>query len=450
MHHYLFVEALSSSCFHLVQRSQCKRWFMISQLGGTQLQGRNNYRWFLFITVLLSYFLVVIQRTAPGLITETIMKEFQLSASTIGFLSSLQFIAYAALQIPVGLLTDRFGPNRFLVFGVLINGLGTVLFSTAGNAQVLFASRFLVGIGDSMIFVNFIAIISQWFEANTFIKLLGTISIGGGLGSLFASFPFALWLAITGWRHAFLISGLLLLLLAGLSYVVLIVLPQKNHGKPIKPTVTVQLMPKSTWHILADLLRSRQAWATFMGHFGLVGTYISFIGSWGIPYAMVAFHLSQAGASQWVMIGLIGALGGGQISSWLASRRFTARTLYRGMHWLVFVAWVSLFLSGTHPSFALTIVLLLVIGFGNGASALTFAVVRQSFSLEKVGVASGFANTGGFLSAVLLPSLFGAILGEFSSHVTAIGLHDGLLIPVLFSAIGILGSSMLQIPTPNK
>ena len=60
------------------------------------------------------------------------------------------------------------------------------------------------------------------------------------------------------------------------------------------------------------------------------------------------------------------------------------------------------------------IILFFIIGYGNGASALTFAIVRQSFDIKEVGVVSGFANTGGFLSAVLLPSIFGKVLDHFT------------------------------------
>lgn len=68
----------------------------------------SGYRWVVFGTVLFAYFLIVSQRTAPGLITDQLMKDFRVSASTIGLMSGIQFLAYAGLQIPVGLLSDRY------------------------------------------------------------------------------------------------------------------------------------------------------------------------------------------------------------------------------------------------------------------------------------------------------------------------------------------------------
>lgn len=90
------------------------------------------------------------------------------------------------------------------------------------------------------------------------------------------------------------------------------------------------------------------------------------------------------------------------------------------------------------------IILFLIIGYGNGASTLTFAAVRQSFSMKEVGVVSGFANTGGFLSAVLLPSIFGKVLDHFGTAGSTVGYHYGFIIPILFSFLGLVGGLMIK------
>src|SRR5579875_2213199 len=168
----------------------------------------SRYRWAVFFAVLLAYYLIVSQRTAPGLITNQLMHTFHISAAAIGLMGSLQFLSYALLQIPVGLLSDRFGPNRFLVVGALLDGLGTLLYSVSGNEYMLMGSRFLVGMGDATIFVNFVAVVNQWFQAKEFIGLLGVIGVAAGLGSLTATVPYALWIAAMGWRIPFLVVGL--------------------------------------------------------------------------------------------------------------------------------------------------------------------------------------------------------------------------------------------------
>src|SRR5262249_54535623 len=114
------------------------------------------------------------------------------------------------------------------------------------------------------------------------------------------------------------------------------------------------------------------------------------------------------------------------------------------VHVIVFISWVSFILFNGKPSYSMLVVLFFIIGYGNGASSLTFAVVRKSFPMKDVGVISGFANTGGFLSAVLLPIIFGKVLDHFHAASSSVGYHYGFIIPVLFSMVGLIGGVLIK------
>ncbi|TCP23423.1 sugar phosphate permease [Scopulibacillus darangshiensis] len=407
----------------------------------------SKYRWVVFATVLFTYFLIVSQRTAPGLITDHLMKEFSVTASTIGLLTSIQFLAYAGLQIPIGILSDRFGPNFFLIMGTLLDGLGTLIYSVAPNEFVLLIARLLVGIGDATIWVNLVILLSQWFKAKEFTGLLGMAGMSGSLGFLVATVPFSAWIALTGWRVPFFTVGIILCLCGVLLYFVLVKKPNKmmkdNSGTTRSSTKTEDKREKLL-HMLCRIFSNRQAWATFLCHFGLVGTYVGFIGSWAVPYGMHVYGMTRSGASQLIMIGLIGAFIGAPLTSWISSRLETIKRPYIIVHFVVFLSWIAFLLFGGKPPFFMFIILFLIIGYGNGASALTFAVVRQSFPIREVGVVSGFANTGGFLSAVLLPSIFGKVLDHFHNASSVVGYHYGFIIPVLFSMLGLIGGMLIK------
>ncbi|MED4618532.1 MFS transporter, partial [Priestia megaterium] len=210
----------------------------------------SSYRWVVFGTALLAYYLIVSQRTAPGLITEQLMKDFHVSASVIGLMTSIQFLAYAGLQIPIGLLSDRYGPNRFLIIGSLLTGIGSLIYSTAPNEYVLIFSRLLVGTGDSMIFVNLVLILSQWFKGNEFVKLLGLIGLVGSVGSLSATVPLSMWISFSGWRVPFLSIGLVLMAVSYLLYVVLVIKPKRLFQEDAKANKSSVKTPESVWGIL--------------------------------------------------------------------------------------------------------------------------------------------------------------------------------------------------------
>ncbi|MEH7247510.1 MFS transporter [Neobacillus niacini] len=404
----------------------------------------SGYRWVVFGTVLFAYFLIVSQRTAPGLITDQLMKDFHVSASFIGLMSSIQFLAYAGFQIPAGLLSDRYGPNRFLIIGTLLTGLGSLLYSVSPNEYVMIFSRFLVGTGDATIFVNLILILNQWFRANEFVRLLGMISLVAGLGSLAATVPFSMWISFSGWRTTFLTIGIILVVFSYVLYNVLVSKPEKIFKDDYKGKKMAARKRESIWLILRRMFSTRQAWATFLCHFGLVGTYIGFIGSWGVPYGIHVLGLSLSEASQLIMYGLFGAMIGGPFIGWVTSRLNSIKKIYTLIHIIVLSSWLVLFLTGVKPPFIVVVVLLFIIGFGSGASSLTFAVVRQSFPMKEVGVVTGFANMGGFLSAVLLPIVFGYILDLFPQHSINIGYHYGFIIPILFSIVGFIGVVIIK------
>jgi sugar phosphate permease len=407
----------------------------------------SKYRWIVFASVLFTYFIIVSQRTAPGLISDQLMKDFNVTASTIGLLASIQFFAYAGLQVPVGILSDRFGPNLFLIVGTLLTGIGTLIYSLAPNESILLLARLIVGTGDATIWVNVVLILSQWFKGNEFIKLLGMAGMSGSLGFLMATVPFSIWIALTGWRASFFTMGIILCLCGILLYFVLVKNPKrmiKNNDVTSSSTIKPEHRREKTLVILNRIFHNRQAWAAFLCHFGAVGTYVGFIGSWAVPFGMHVYEMTLSDASQFIMIGLIGAIIGAPLTSWISSRLHSIKKPYIFVHLMIFLSWAAFLLFNGKPPLFMLILLFLLIGYGNGASALTFAVVRKSFDVKEVGVVSGFANMGGFLSAVLLPSIFGKVLDHFHAAESTVGYFYGFVIPVIFSMIGLIGGILIK------
>ncbi|MEK5233114.1 MFS transporter [Lysinibacillus sp. FSL K6-0232] len=401
----------------------------------------HKYRWLVFVSVLFTYLMMASQRTAPGLITDQLMKDFGVAASTIGLLTSVQFLVYTSLQIPMGILADRFGPNFFLIVGAALTGLGTIFYSLGTHEFVLFFSRLLIGIGDATIWVNMVLILAQWFQKKEFVRLIGFAGMTGSLGFLLATVPFATMILLFGWRITFFAAGILLCLCGVLLYAVLV-----KHPKRIFPeepvAVTEEAQREKTAVLLRRICSNQQAWALFFCHFGVVGGYVGFISSWAVPYGLDMYGMTRSDASQLIMIGLIGALLGAPLTSGIASWLATIKKPYIVVHITVLLSWLTFLLCKGQPSFFLLVVLFFLVGFGYGASALTFAAVRQSFPLAESGLVSGFANTGGFLSAALLPMIFGYVL-DITGRLED-GYFYGFIIPTIFSAIGLIGIICLR------
>ena len=379
------------------------------------------------------------QRTAPGLITDEIMRDFHVSAATIGLLASIQFLIYTSLQIPMGILADRFGPNYFLIVGATLTGLGTIIYSLGTHEIVLFLARILIGVGDATIWVNMMLILGQWFSTREFVRLVGFAGMTGSLGFLLATVPFSAWILLLGWRGAFFSTGVVLCLCGLLLYFILVLKPKKMFTD--EPVVEEEVVKEKTFALLKRIVSSKQAWALFFCHFGVVGAYVGFIGSWAVPYGMNVYGMTRSDASELIMIGLIGALIGAPLTSWISSRFETIKKPYLIVQCVILLSWCFFLFYNGHPPFWGLVVLFFIIGYGYGASALTFALVRQSFPISESGIVSGFANTGGFLSAVLLPFFFGLILDQYQTTSSSIvnGYYYSFFIPVIFSILGVIG-----------
>lgn len=368
------------------------------------------------------------------------MADFSVKASTIGLVASIQFFVYTGLQIPMGILVDRYGPNLFLISGATLTGIGTILYSFGTHAFILFFARILTGIGDATIWVSMVLILSMWFGKGEFPRLIGLAGMTGSLGFLLATVPLSAVIVSFGWRGSFLSTGILLCVWSFFLFLILV----KKPKQPLlmKSTIQHEKIPV----LLRRIFLNRQAWALFLCHFGIVGGYIGFIGSWAVPYAMDVYGMTRIEASQVIMISLIGALVGAPLIGWLSSYLGKIKRPYVIFHITVLMCWTAFLLFKGQPPLFLVIILFFIIGFGFGANSLTFAAVRKSFPVTESGSVSGFANTGGFLSAVLLPGVFGSILEsvQYTSGSISDGYFYGFFIPMIFSMVGLIGVMFLN------
>ncbi|EPZ52932.1 MULTISPECIES: MFS transporter [Alicyclobacillus] len=407
-----------------------------------------RWRWLVLASIGVSYLLVFTQRTGPGLISDQLQTEFHVSAAVLGSITSIQYLVYMVLQIPIGLYGDKSGPERMLVLGVLCDGVGTLVFSSAPNFGLLLCGRAIVGLGDSLIWVNIVLILAKWFAKGRFAAVLAVVNSAGNIGALITSIPLAAWIAVSGWHIPFIVIGALLVVAGVANFVVLIAGgPARAVAKAQAESIRVERVPVG--RMLADVVRSKLAWATFCCHFGAMGTYLSMVSMWVVPYFMGVYRLPRAEAAWFTLTAFIGALVASPVIGWLSDRLADRKRPYLTTQILGMLAWLAIVVWGGEPPLFVAGVVMFVVGFGCGSSLLTFAAIRDHVPTERSGVTSGFANTGGFLSAVLLPVLFGAVIdaaggtvgagSQTMRHVYGVA----FILPTVFSAVGVVGSLLL-------
>lgn len=400
------------------------------------------------VLICLAYLLAYMQRTGPGVVSDKLQRQFHVTSAVLGTVSSVQYFLYMMMQVPVGLSGDSLGPERLLVSGVLLDGVGTLLFSNAHTFTLLLVGRAIVGFGDALIWVNIVLIIGRHFRPQMFGAMLGITSTAGNVGALLTTIPFAALTSAVGWRGPFFALGLALVAVALLNF---FVLRQANRRTSESPGVRIDKLPVLT--ALRQVVRDVNAWATFCCHFAAVGTYIGFVGLWAVPFFMDTYHVPRTGATVFTLVAFVGALVGSPLAGTISDRIGTRKVPYIVSQCLTTAAWLSIPMMNGHPPIWLMGVAMYFIGSGSGASLLTFAVIRDQTPTNRVGVTSGFANTGGFLSAVLLPVVYGGVIDLFNKPTHATTAHTAVsshafamafLVPAVFSFVGVVGSLCIR------
>ncbi|MCY0880821.1 MAG: MFS transporter, partial [Firmicutes bacterium] len=347
-----------------------------------------------------------------------------------------QYFMYAILQVPVGIASRWIKPQKLLAAGALIDGIGTGIFGLSHQFSIVVASRLIVGTGDALVWLNIVLVISQWFGPKVFGRVLGLTAMGGTLGALFATYPLAVWIHLSGWRLPFEIMSVLLIVLA-LWTIWLLNRHHAPHDVQPAPAQPLAVQWKTLWHHPRSIL------SPMMTHFGFMGPYIGFVSVFAVPYLEKAYHVTLIHASIYLTVSLIGALVASPLMGRL-SDTWGPRKPYQFAAAVTILAWILLMASPSGWPKIVLAVLFFGIGFGNGASVLTFTVVRQHFHREDVGLASGVANSTGFLSAVLTPLGMGIILTLLSHAPMDIAYRSALALLALFSLVGCVGTLLID------
>ncbi len=140
-------------------------------------------------------------RIAPSVMEHSLREHFNLSATGFGFLSSIYYWAYVPMQLPVGVLLDRYGPKRLLTLACFICVLGTFLFTSTTVFWIAAVGRFLVGFGSAFAFVGVLKLATIWLPENRLAMVSGMTSALGPIGAMIGDNCLEWFIQNIGWVH---------------------------------------------------------------------------------------------------------------------------------------------------------------------------------------------------------------------------------------------------------
>ena len=241
-----------------------------------------------FLPFAAGYYLSYLLRTANAVIAPELTRELSLSAADLGLLTSAYLLSFAAFQIPLGLLLDRYGPRKVEATLMLIAAVGAALFSFGGDPARLTLARGLIGLGVSACLMAAFKGFSQNFPAERQASLTGAIMAAGGLGAITASLPLEMALPAIGWRGVFQGLAVLLVLVATLIF---LLEPERSVGVS-RDSLAAQLRE------VAGILTHRAFWHYAPPVALVTGGFMAVQGLWAVPWLMQVDGLARHQAAQ--------------------------------------------------------------------------------------------------------------------------------------------------------
>ena len=343
-------------------------------------------------------------RVSTSVMTDDLMRDFGMSGAVLGNLSALYFYAYASVQLPAGVLVDRFGARRVLTIAAMVCASGSVLFGMADSLSMAFAGRLLIGLGAGFALIGAFKLGTVWFPAERFAFITGLTAMVGSAGALLGQAPLAGLIAVTGWRPTLIGVGLFGFVLAAGIWISARE-PKANPTSSVpKPAASA-----SVFKGIGSVLLTVHNWAFALILLSMAIPLLAFAALWGVPFMMEAYGLDRPTAGSAMSTFILGHGAGAPLMGWLSDRlRRRKLLLIVGSSTTLLSMLVVIYLTNL-PLLVIYLVLL-VGGICSGATMVSFAAARESNPAETSGTALGFVNLLNILGAALFQPFIGWLL----------------------------------------
>ncbi|KTC66591.1 major facilitator family transporter (plasmid) [Legionella adelaidensis] len=384
----------------------------------------------------LFYCYEFILRIIPGALQAEISEEFgHISATTFGQLSAFYYFAYSPMQLPVGLLMDRYGPRRLLSFACLCCTIGSFMFSYSSSMAIAASGRFLVGFGSSFAFVGVLSLAMHWLPKKYFSLVAGLITTLGMLGLVYGEVKITEMAVSMGLQYvltAMVIAG-------GILTLIIFLIVRDGPGGHFSKTQPLPEFFKNVWHVLT----SPQVWII-----GFVGaclyTSLSVFGElWGKTYLEQAHHLTKVEAARTISAMFLGWAVGAPISGYLSDHS-GRRVLFLVLGAILSLICISLVLYFPGLNYITLNILLFLYGVFSATEIIVFVMAKENSGAQLSGTVFAATNMIVTLGGVIFQPLVGKLLDTLGDSAVINGEHIYTVVDYQL-ALSILPLSLIMV-----
>ncbi|WP_245288356.1 MFS transporter [Bradyrhizobium sp. Ec3.3] len=354
-----------------------------------------------FLPFVAGYYLSYLFRTINTLISGQLSADLGLDAANLGLLTSVYFLVFAGVQIPIGTLLDRFGPRRVQSVLLMIAGSGAALFGASSGFLELLVARAMIGIGVSAAAMAGLKAIVIWFPRERIALVNGYMMMLGALGAVTATTPAQWLLEYTGWRGLF---ELLALATFASALLIFWTVPEAARPQVTQPTPIK----------LSAIYKDRRFWRIAPLSASCIGSAWSLQALWAAPWMTNVEGLTRESSITHLFIMALGISGGalllGTLADRLRRRGIGSEALFAAVTVLFVGAELALILRAPMPS----LLPWLVISIVGAATVLSYAIVAEYFPRELTGRANAGLNVLHFGWCFIVQYGTGLILDQWS------------------------------------
>jgi MFS family permease len=349
-----------------------------------------------FLPFVFGYYIAYLFRTINAVMAAPLATELGLGADDLGLLTSVYFVTFAAAQIPIGILLDRFGPRRVQSVLLLVAAVGSTLFAVSDHFWMLLVGRALIGLGVASAMTAGLKALVLWFPGDRVPLLNGLMVMLGALGAVTATLPADLLLDWIGWRELF---GLFAALTAGSAVLIYVIVPEATPAASGEVSVGLR-------KVYAD----PRFWRLAPLSASCIGTAWALQGLWAAQWLKDVEGLDRAGVV-FHLFAMAVALSLGAILLGVAADRLRRRGVgpgsLLGLVAAVFIATqFALILRLPLPSYLQWAVVAAV----GAATVLSFAILAEYFPKQLAGRANGALNLFHIAAAFVVQYATGVVL----------------------------------------
>lgn len=360
--------------------------------------------WVIWLVALAVYVLAVFHRSSLGVAGIIASERFDISATSLATFTVLQLVVYAGMQVPVGVLLDRYGSRVMLIAGVVLMTAGQLAFAFATSFGAAVLARAVLGAGDAMVFVSVIRLVTVWFLVRQAPLVTQLTGLTGQMGAIAAAGPLSYLLHTLGWTRAFGLTASV-----GLVLLVAVLLLVKDSPYRSEQVVAIKLraLAQSVRTVWGNPGTRLGMWSHFSSQFA--ATVFALL--WGYPFLVQGLGWTSGEASTLLMAMTAWAVVSGLVTARLVSRLPYYRSwIVVGIVLMMVVPWTGVLLwPGAAPTW-LVVVMAFATASGGPASMVGFDLARSFTPPHETGRANGLVNVGGFTASLLTMALIGVVL----------------------------------------